>query len=81
MTGARVRRVLRTVKLAISIVWEAGRWQLLTIVGASVVTSLAIAGAASRQAAAAVRNERPRLPRCISPLLASPGRVIRPGGM
>ena len=44
MTRARVRRVLRTVKLAVSIVWEAGRWQLLTIVGASVVTSLAIAG-------------------------------------
>ncbi len=44
MTGARVRRVLRTIKLAISIVWEAGRRQLLTIIGASVVTSLAIAG-------------------------------------
>ena len=48
--SARDRRTgraasLRTIKLAISLVWDAGRRQLLSsIIGASVVTSLAIAG-------------------------------------
>jgi ATP-binding cassette subfamily B protein len=39
-----LRNSLRTTKLAVSLVWDAGRTQLLLIVTASVITSVAIAG-------------------------------------
>jgi ATP-binding cassette subfamily B protein len=40
----RLKRAVRTVRLAVSLVWAAGRGDLLAIIAASVITSMAIAG-------------------------------------
>ena len=44
MHNGAVRGTLRTIRLAVSLVYRSGRRQLLLIVGASVVTSVALAG-------------------------------------
>ena len=44
MKAARGRRVFRTIRLALSLVWRSGRLQFSFILASTVVTSLAIAG-------------------------------------